>query len=111
MIMNGFKLQYKKQTLAASIENGTTSITMAKASECIHLDFRGFDRDSNQHITWLKAELSENETVKIEVVEVDKSADILFSEPNTIDSLERKLWQYNGMRKYLEREGLIEKTE
>lgn len=109
--MKGFELKYNDKVITASIENGVTSIFLSKVEDDIRLDFGGLDCCNNQHVTWFQSIIHEGDEMKIKIVDVTKVADVIKSKPRKKDSLENKLIEYRGIKKYLEKEGIIEKDE
>lgn len=109
--MKGFELIHNDQIVTASIENGVTSILLSKINNNIHLYFRGLDSDTNRHLTWLKSIVKERDIITINVIDVNQAAEVIESKLSKRNSLENKLIEYKGLKKYLEKEGLIKKEE
>ena len=110
--MNGFELTYKGQVIAASLKNGSTSIFLSKNTNdnTLSLNFRGLDKEKNQDVVWFRASIiAENEKIRIKVVDVDKTAEIIESKPNRRCSPQQKLQEYESLKKYIEEEGWLEK--
>jgi|AGTN01.1.fsa_nt_gi hypothetical protein len=106
--MVGFELKYNDQTITASIEDGVTTICLSKTKDShIQLNFSGLNNPISQHITWVGTDLQKGDEIKIKVMDVTKVTDIIKSEPVSHNSLQDKLIEYQGMKKYLEKEGLI----
>ena len=110
-MMIGLELKLNDQTVVASIENGVTSIFLSKIDDVIRLDFRGTDNHKNQHVTWSESCVNEDDQIKIKVVTVDKVTDVLYSYVEEVDSWHNKLIEYNAIKEYLEKEGLILKDD
>lgn len=109
--MKGFELIYNDQKVKASIESGIVSIFLSSIDNAIRLDFRGLDNNSNQHLTWFESAVKDGDKITINVVEVNHVTKVIKFKPSKKNSLENKLIEYRGLKKYLEKEGLIEKEE
>ncbi|HHX37927.1 MAG TPA: hypothetical protein GX717_08105 [Clostridiaceae bacterium] len=109
--MKGFELIYNNQIVTASIERGVISIILSKIDDAIRVDFVGLDSNTNQHLTWFKSTVNESDKIAIKVIDVNQVAEVIEFKPNSRDSFENKLIEYKGLKKYLEKEGLIKKEE
>lgn len=105
--MNGFELKYNNQVITASIENGVTSIFIDKIDGGVRLVFRGLDSHIKKHLTWFESRVIENDKITIKVVKANQVAEAIKSEASKMNSLKDKLNEYNGIKNYLEKEGLI----
>lgn len=110
-IMKGFELEYNNQKIAAGINDGVTTIFISKAENDIRLTFGGLDNDINQHVTWFESQLNYNDKVRIKAVEINQVAEVIKSKPNEDRSDKSKLAEYRSLKRYLEKEGLIEKDK
>lgn len=109
--MKGFELEYNNQKIAAGINDGVTTIFISKAENDIRLTFGGLDNDINQHVTWFESQLNYNDKVRIKAVEINQVAEVIKSKPNEDRSEKSKLAEYRSLKRYLEKEGLIEKDK
>lgn len=107
--MKGFELEYNDQKISVGINNGVTCVFISKAEDAIRLSLSGLDNDINQHVTWFESQLKANDKVKIKVVEISQVAEVIKSSPSESKSIKNKLAEYRGLKRYLEKEGLIEK--
>lgn len=107
--MKGFELEYNDQKISVGINNGVTCVFIHQAEDAIRLSLSGLDNDINQHVKWFESELKANDKVKIKVVEISQVAEVIKSEPCEERSIKNKLIEYRGLKRYLEKEGLIEK--
>lgn len=97
--MKGFELKYNDRTVVASVENGVTSIILSK-----HLHFGGLDTDANQHINWFESIVNNGDEIRVKVVDVKESSEIIQIRSRVPKD---KLDEYNRLKKYLEKEGII----
>ncbi len=109
--MKGFELIYNDQIVTASIERGVISIILSKNDDAIQVKFGGLDSNTSQYLTWFKSAVNEDDKISIKVIDVNQVAAVIESKPNNRNSLENKIIEYTGLKKYLEKEGLIKKEE
>lgn len=105
--MTGFELKHNGQITKGAVENGVTSISLFQHKEVIHLAFGGLDVDLKQHLTWLESIVEERDDISIKVVNIDESSSIIKVIPENKGMLEDKIDEYNRLKRYLEKEGIL----
>lgn len=105
--MTGFELKHNGQITKGSVENGVISISLFQQKGVVHLAFGGLDANLKQHVTWLESIAGENDEISIKVIDIEESSTIIKVIPENEETLEDKIDEYNRLKRYLEKEGIL----
>lgn len=105
--MEGFELKHNRQITKGSVENGVISISLFQQEGTVHLRFGGLDVNLKQHLTWFESTVEEGDDISIKAVNIEASSPIIKVIPEKEETLEDKIDEYNRLKRYLEKEGII----
>lgn len=107
MNMIGFELNHNGRITKGTVEKGVTTIFLSQHNGVVHLAFRGLDADLQQHLIWLESTAEENDNIFIKVVNIEKPSKVIKVMPENKGTVEDKINEYNMLKCYLEKEGLL----
>lgn len=105
--MTGFELKHNGQTTKGAVKNGVMSISLFQHKGSAHLAFGGFDSDLKQHLNWFESVARESGDISIKVVNVEEASAAIRVIPEKEETLEDKIDEYNRLKRYLEKEGIL----